>query len=178
MGDVVPTESLINNREFLEDCARYSESILSQDQIVKKYQLDDATLDRLANDDALVKAIDRIRTQRVRSRAAARERAQNYYATIPDELNKIARDPNVSPRFKIDASRELRTCAEGPETTPTAASAERFQIIINLGNGEVISYDQPKNIDGKPTTDDQLNMELIPFITNKKGNEGNGGDFL
>jgi hypothetical protein len=180
MGDAATTE-LINNRDFLEDCARFSEQILTQDQIVRKYRLDDAMLERLSKDDALVEAVERIKTQRVRSRTAAAERAQNHYSTIPDELNKLARDPNISPRFRIDASRELRVCAQGPETAPAAASMERFQITINLGNGEVVRYDQPKIVDNKATTEDaadQLDMELIPFVAAKKRNEGNGGEFL
>jgi hypothetical protein len=183
----LPAE-LINNREFLEDCARFSEQILTQAQIVKKYRLDAETLDRLGSDDALVEAIERVKVHRLRSGQCMRERAQVLVATAPQRLGEIL-NSGGSPRHVIESAKILQQFAAGPEAT-AAAPVERFVIQINMGNGEVVTYDSPKTIEpnassslktGYNTTEntvDQLSTELIPFVVAKKKDSGNGGDFL
>jgi hypothetical protein len=178
MGDVVPT-SLLEDREFLADCCRYSENLISEKQIKKKYRFNTETWDRLAADEALIEAIELEKIRRIRNGTTAREKAQTHFATAPDILNTIMQDGTASPRHKIESAKTLGQIAAGPEAT-APAPAERFIIQINMGNGEVVRYDQPKTIDNRPTTEDaadQLNMELIPFVVAKK-NGGDGGNFL
>lgn len=176
MGDVVPT-SLLEDREFIADCCRFAEGLLTEKQLRKKYRT--TTWDNLANDDALVEKIEEEKIRRIRNGTTAREKAQTHFVQAPDILNNIMQDGGASPRHKIESAKALGQIAAGPEAT-APAPAERFIIQITMGS-ETVTYDQPKTIDNKPTTEDaadQLDMELIPFVAAKKRNEGNGGEFL
>src|SRR5262245_40719330 len=190
MGDAVSSPiSLLEDREFITDCARFAEGLLTEKQIKKKYRFDSETWEHLGSDDALIEMIELEKLRRIRNGTTAREKAQTHFATAPDILNNIMQDGGASPRHKIESAKALGQIAAGPEAT-APASTERFQIIINLGGGEVVTYDHPKTIepnDGSPsmtgynaTEDavDQLGTELIPFIAAKKRDSGNGGEFL
>src|SRR5262249_35930551 len=78
-----PTE-LINDREFIVDCCRFSEGTLTESQITQKYQLDAKTLDHLSKDDVLVATIELEKVRRIRNGQCAREKAQTHFATAPD----------------------------------------------------------------------------------------------
>src|SRR5262249_54875678 len=72
--------SLIENHEFIIDCARYADGLLSEQDVKKKYRFDDATWERLGKDDALVEAIEAEKLRRIRNGSTKRERAQQLVA--------------------------------------------------------------------------------------------------
>jgi hypothetical protein len=166
--------SLIENHEFITDCARYAEGLLSEQDVKKKHHFDDATWERLGNNDALIEAIEAEKIRRIRNGSTARERAQVLFAQAPDVLGDILHDDGVSPRHKIESARELRQiAANGPEATP---ATDRFQIIINLGADVVERYD--KSIAVNPNDVDPFNdvgatpQGLLTVIAAKKNPPG------
>ena len=169
--------SLIENHEFITDCARYAEGLLSEQDVKKKHHFDDATWEQLGNNDALIEAIDAEKIRRIRNGSTARERAQVLFAQAPDVLGDILHDDGVSPRHKIESARELRQiAANGPEATP---ATDRFQIIINLGADVVERYDN--SIAVNPNDVDPFNdvgatpQGLLTVIAAKKKDDDSGG---
>ena len=86
MSDVANAPiDLANNSELIADLARFSEGVLTEQQIRRKWRhLDDNVWE--APDDALVDAVEAERVRRVRSGRAAREKAQNLAVQAPDIL--------------------------------------------------------------------------------------------
>src|SRR5262249_12070503 len=68
-------KSLHTNFEFLNDCCRYFENLLSEAAVRKKWELTNEDWERAGSDDELVRAIEETKIQRVRSGAAKREKA-------------------------------------------------------------------------------------------------------
>jgi hypothetical protein len=148
---------LRENYEFVSDLARYCEGIVTEQNIRKKWRLGEDVWTELGTDEVFVEAIKRCREARCRNGAAAREKAQKVFVKAPDVLDEILSDKNISPRHRIEASRELRATANvGPETQPTL---ERFIIRIDLGADQVLHIDQP--IRPTPGT---LEQESLPMI--------------
>ena len=162
--------ALIENPEFITDCARYADGVLTETQVKKKYRFDDNTWTRLGEDDKLIEAIEAENTRRIRRGDTARERAQTHFAAAPDILNQIMNDSSASARNRIESAKELRVCADHrPEIAP-AAAAERFVISINLGAGEILTFD--KAITPRPHDDiDNVSQELL--LANKRENDSN-----
>ena len=72
-----PSTSLINNAEFVADCCRYAEGILSKQDVKRKWHFADDTIwTKLAKDEALIEAIELEKTRRIRNGQAKREKAQ------------------------------------------------------------------------------------------------------
>jgi hypothetical protein len=170
--------SLIENHEFITDCARYAEGLLSEQDVKKKYRFDYDTWARLGENDALVEAIEAEKTRRIRNGNTKRERAQKLVAQAPRVLGDIMLDANASPKHRIDASKTLDAfAANGPEAT---AAADRFIITINLGS-DVERYNKsiainandvdPNDIDTKP-------QALLPMIAANKRKHDDGGEPL
>jgi len=131
---------LINDHSFISDLARFAEGIVSQQDVKKKYRLEESEWDALGENDELVRTVDAEKVRRIRNGSSAREKAQLKFIAAPDVLGNILTDNSASPRHRIEASRELRAVASvGPEAAPTA---DRFQITINLG-ADVIHIDKP-----------------------------------
>src|SRR5262249_15819512 len=123
---------LISNYEFIADCCRYGEGLLSEQAVKKKWRFDDDAWTILGEDEALIEAIELEKTRRVRSGAAKREKAQQLVVQASDVLGEIMRDPGASPKHRIDASKALDAFADpGPARAPD--SGEKFSIIIDLG---------------------------------------------
>ena len=179
MSDVANAPmNLANNSELIADLARFSEGVLTEQQIRRKWRhLDESVWD--APDDALVDAVEAERVQRIRSGRAAREKAQNLAVQAPDILGSIMTSEGNSPRHRIEAAKHLHTVADnGPEVAPPAAT-ERFQIIINLGNDEILKFD--KTITARPhdsirhdAEDDQLRTPWGLIAANKQTESGGG----
>ena len=173
MGDAV-NSPLIENHEFIADLARYAEGLLSEQQVKKKYHFDDATWERLGEDDALVEAIEAEKTRRIRNGSTKRERAQQLVAQAPGVLGDIMLDASASPKHRIDASKTLDAfAANGPEAAP---AADRFVITINLG-GDVERYSKSIAInanDVDPNDIDTAPRGLIAGIAAKKRDGGDG----
>jgi hypothetical protein len=130
---------LVNNRELISDLCRYSEGVLTEQQVRRKWRhLDNNVWE--SPDDALVDAVEAERVRRVRSGRAAREKAQNLAVQAPDVLGTIMNNDGNSPRHRIEAAKHLHAVADnGPEVAP-AANVEKFLIQINLGGGETFTY--------------------------------------
>src|SRR5215470_2178712 len=121
--------SLIDNHEFLTDCARYSEGLYTRAQVKKRWRnIDDATWDLLGDDNELVDAIELERTRRIRSGEAKREKAQQHVVAAPDILNGIMSDPKQSAKHRIDSAKALHQFAGN---SPDAAE-EKDRIIIKI----------------------------------------------
>ena len=100
--------SLIENHDFIADCARYAEGLLSEQAVKKKHHFDDNTWARLGEDEALIEAIEAEKIRRIRNGSTARERAQQLFATAPNVLGDILHDDGTSARHRIESARELR----------------------------------------------------------------------
>jgi len=122
--------SLIDNHEFVVDCARYAEGILTEAAVKKKYRFDDATWASLGEDDALVEVIEAEKIRRVRNGSAKREKAQQLITKGPDVLDKILSDESANPRHRVDAVKALDAIADpGPQAKP---ADDRIVIHIDL----------------------------------------------
>src|SRR5262249_6876431 len=104
--------SLLDNLELITDLCRYSEGLLSEAAVRKKYRFDNKTWEKLAADDALLEAIELEKVRRVRSGAAKREKAQQLVVKACEVLGEIALDPDASPKHKIDAAKTLDAFAD------------------------------------------------------------------
>src|SRR5215467_3125310 len=94
---------LKDNHEFISDCCRYNEGILSEAAVRKKWHFEAATWERLGDDDALVRAIEETKIQRIRSGAAKRELAQTHIIRGPGVLASIMDNPESNARHVVDA---------------------------------------------------------------------------
>jgi hypothetical protein len=124
--------SLSNNHsvDFVTDMCRYSEGILNQQQIRKKWrELTDKDWERAGNDDALCDAIEAEKVRRIRNGQAKQEKAQSLVVKTPEILDSIASDKSASPRHRVDAIKTLDGMSgTGPQATPP----ELFRIVIDL----------------------------------------------
>jgi hypothetical protein len=146
--------SLIKNDAFIADMARFSESILDEKTIRKRYGFTDATWETLGNDEALIEAIEAEKVRRIRNGQAKRERAQQLVVKAPDILSGIMLDASASPKHRIDSAKVLDTFADnGPQAVP---AADRFTIVINLGADEKLTFS--KSIKPNPNDTD---VEII-----------------
>ena len=182
MGDVVDRRGqslfLQDNHDFVSDCARYGEGLLSEEAVRRKYCFDDGAWRKLGDNEALIEAIEAEKIRRVRDGSAARERAQQLFATAPSVLGDILHDDSASPRHRIESARELRQiAANGPEAAP---AADRFVITINLG-AEVLHFDKSIAIDANdvdPNDTDTAPQELPAIVAANQRKDDGGGDPL
>jgi hypothetical protein len=174
MGNVINFPISLDSdicRELIVDCARYSEGLLTEKEVKKKHCFDDATWERLGQDDALVEAIEAEKLRRVRSGLAKRELAQKHVVKAPDVLNTIMLDPAASPKHRIDSAKVLdQFAANGLEAAP---AADRFVITINLG-ADVLKFDKSIAIDPNDVDPNDTNTKMLPIIAAKKKDDGNG----
>jgi len=121
--------SLIENHEFITDCARYAEGLLSEKEVKKRHRFDDDTWARLGEDEALIEAIEAEKIRRIRNGSTARERAQQLFATAPNVLGDILHDDGTSARHRIESARELRQiAANGPEAARVGQIPDHHQL--------------------------------------------------
>src|SRR5262245_60980310 len=177
MGDVADfLASLIEDHDFITACARYSEGLLTEEDVKKSYHFDDQTWASLGDNEALIEAIEAEKVRRIRNGSTARERAQQLCATAPSVLGDILHDDGASPRHRIESARELRQiAANGPETAP---ASDRFQITINLG-ADVLKFDKSIAIDANdvdPNDTDTTPQKLLQVIAANKRQDDEGGE--
>ena len=126
-----PIKSLRENSELITSLCRFAEGLETENSVRKRWRLSEKTWQLLGSDDALVRAIEETRTQRVRSGALKRERAQAHIIRGPDVLATIMDDPRANARHRVDSVKALNAIADpGPEA---AAEQERIFIRIDLG---------------------------------------------
>jgi hypothetical protein len=130
---------LINDSEFVLAMARYAGGLETEAAIRKRYNFDDDTWNRLSDNEILVAKILETQRCRIANGSTARERAQVLHATAPLRVGEILNSPTVSPRSVIEASKEIRAIAG--VTPEAAANADKFQIIINMGE-ETLRFDK------------------------------------
>ena len=178
MDDVA---KLITDDNFIADCCRFSEGILSEAAVKNRWRkvISEADWTTMGSNDALVDAIEREKIRRMRNGQTAREKAQLHAIKAPDILDRIMTDESISPRHKIEASREMRAiAATGQDAVPTS---ERFIITINLGADEKIHINKPIALgrldDNGNIIDDTAPQELLPMIASKR-EDGNSGEPL
>jgi len=163
--------SLIEDSEFITDCARYAEGLLSEKDVKKRHHFDEATWERLGENDTLIERIEAEKLRRIRNGSTKRERAQKLVAQAPGVLGDIMLDANASPKHRIDASKTLDAfAANGPEAAP---AADRFVITINLG-ADVLKFDKSIAIDANDVDPNDTNTTMLPIIAAKKKDDGNG----
>src|SRR6516162_3507472 len=112
--DVKPTvdaASLLENADFVLDFCRFSENIIGERFLRRKYRFDQATWERLGSDERLIEAIENERVKRTRNGDSAREKAQQLFVGAPAVIGSILNDNGASAKNRIEASRELRTIA-------------------------------------------------------------------
>ena len=179
MSDVANAPmDLANNSELIADLARFSEGVLTEQQIRRKWRHLDANVWE-APDDALVDAVEAERVRRIRTGTSSREKAQLLHTKAPDILSEIMTGDSVSPRHKIESARALGQIATPVATPAPVANAERFVIQINIGNDEVLRYSKPIAAGPKPDAIDHAPQELLPIIaTTKQGTDGDGGQSI
>ena len=179
MGDVIGLQDrqLIENQEFVSDLARFSESLLTEKFIRRKYgNLDEASWTRLAENEELIAKIEDEKLRRTRDGSSKRELAQKHIVRGPDILNGIASDVSASPRHRVDA---LRTLDGMAANSPSAAAgqSDRYVIQINIGDTSLV-FDKPitpTNVhDIDPTDTDTMSWEMSAAITAKKEDGGSG----
>jgi hypothetical protein len=143
-------------REFVADCVRAGEGLISDSDVQSKYEIDAATWKNITKNAALIRAIRAESERRVRSGVAAREAAATHLAKAPGYLNQILTDKSASPRYRIEASKELRATAvvNGPESG--VPNADKFVININLG-AKHEHYEVPIAATPKELTADEVN---------------------
>jgi hypothetical protein len=174
MGDVVsfPT-SLEDNQEFVADCCRYAENILSEEAVRKKWRFDTDVWAKLGGDEKLIAAIEAEKVRRVRTGQQKRERAQVLVTQAPDVLSGILLDPNASPRHRIDSAKTLDDfAANGPAGPP---AGDRFSIVINLGDDHVLHFDKSIAVDANDVDPfNDVDTGVIAAIAAKKKDDGDG----
>ena len=167
---------LEDDLEFVADCCRYAENILSEAAVKKKYRFDDSTWEKLGSNDALIEAIEAEKIRRIRNGSTKREKAQQLVVQAPEVLGGIMLDASASPKHRIDSAKALDAfAANGPETTP---ASDRFQITINLGS-DVLHFDKSIAIDANDVdpfndTDTTPQGLLAAIAANKRKDDGGG----
>jgi hypothetical protein len=180
MGNVVglqgPPVDLDSDRgrELVVDLARFSEELVSEAAIRKKYRLNERDWEALGSDKVL-ELVEDERVRRVRDGSTKRERAQQLVVKAPGVLGDIMNDPGANPRHRIDSAKALDDFAtNGAEI---AAAGARFEITINL-RSDVERFSKSIKID--PTDEDPFNPtppEVLAAITAKKSG-GDGGNHI
>jgi hypothetical protein len=123
---------LTDNHELITDLCRFSESLLDEKYIRRKWKLDNAIWQHMGNDDRFVEKIDDERLRRIGDGSAKRESAQKHVTRAPEVMAGIMNDPAANNKHRIDAAGRLDNLATGG---PEAASrGERFIITINMGD--------------------------------------------
>jgi hypothetical protein len=147
-----PERSLIDNHELITDLCRFSEDLLSESAIRKKWRLSEDVWEAFGGDDELVRTIEEERTRRVRNGSFKRERAQQHVTRAPDVLASIMDDVRANARHRVDSVRALDRLADpGPE----AATEERVFIRIDL-SADTRAKGQ------EPSPNDVITIEATP----------------
>jgi hypothetical protein len=134
--------------DFIQNCARNVEGLLSESELKAKYQLSDDDWAGLAKNEQLLRAVRTEVDRRIANGECAREAALRHHARAPSILNEILQNETISPRHRIEAAKELRQLAGSPRENN--APGEKFIINIDLGEGRrlVKEFEQPARIPG------------------------------
>jgi hypothetical protein len=171
MGDVPTT--ILEDRDFIVDFARFSEGILDEKFLRRKYRFEESVWESLGSDDALVKLIEDEKLRRIRDGSSKREKAQQHIVKAPDVLNGIMLDDKASPKHRIDSAKVLDgLAANGPQGVP---AADRFIIQIVL-NGDVETYNKSRTIDANDVAPDDTTAPQVTIAADKQTDGGDAND--
>src|SRR5215813_8213495 len=169
---LVPSKTFRENDELVSDLARFSEGILTEKQVRKKWHLlDESAWVAIGEDDLMVEMVEAEQVRRIRNGAAKREKAQNFVTSAPDVLNGIMSDPKASARHRIDSAKALDDLAGFAPQRP-AAEEDRVIIRIDLSadtksKDDVLVFEasaRPVDAEGKfidGTLDASKQIELV-----------------
>jgi|SRR5262245_2942051 len=132
--------------QFITDCVRAGEGLLTDKEVVEKYEVPPEEWKAIIENTVLIRAIRAESERRVRNGTAARESAAKIFAKTPTILGEILTDKAASPRNRIESARELRATATGPGAESAADSGDKFIITINLGadgTDHIEHYEKP-----------------------------------
>src|SRR5262245_28349213 len=132
--------------QFVVDCVRAGEGLLSDQELVEKYEIPPDDWKEIIENTALIRAIRAESERRVRNGTAARESAAKIFVRAPQVLGTILDDKHASPRHRIESARELRATATSPGAESAADSGDKFIITINLGadgTDHIEHYEKP-----------------------------------
>jgi len=151
--------SLRDNFEFVTDMTRFAENLVSEAAIRKKYHLlEEADWTKLAQDTALVDAIEAEKLRRVRDGNYKRERSQQLVTKAPDVLSGLLLNEKNSPKHRIDAAKTLDQFAgNGPQA---AEEGDRVIVTITLSADEKLTFNKPL----RPTPDDTEIIDVTPPV--------------
>ena len=156
-GRAVDVDSDVG-QAFTTDCVRFVEGIVTEEQLRKKYDLDDDSWRQLASHDVLQRAVGATKERRIRSGQAAQEKAAHLFVACPDVLGGIVNDTGAPARSRIEAIRELRQVAiAGSGANTPAEDLEKFVIRINFGTQKV-----HREIELKPNKPEQEVLAIAP----------------
>jgi hypothetical protein len=185
MGDVLnyPNSLIENLDDFVVDLCRYSEGVLTEQQVRKKYHLlGEDVWQELGRDDSLIEKVEAEKLRRIRDGSCKRERAQQLVIDAPRVLGDIMSDPAANNRHRVDAIKTLDSIATPPAQV-AAADSSRFVITINLSadsatNSEtdVIHFDKPIAIGTDDTDHPNDTVVAIPTKEMKKITKKNEND--
>jgi hypothetical protein len=172
MGDVInikPAGLDLNSdvgRAFVVDATRAAEGLVTDQELVEKYELSPADWQAITKDMALGRAIRLERERRVLTGIAARESAARHFVRAPTVLAGIMDSENSNPRHVIEAAKEIRAVATAGRESDRATGSERFVIRIDL------SADGGAHVEEKTINIDVSNGDSpIPSEGKNDGNE-------
>src|SRR5215472_7883769 len=124
------SKSFRENDELVSDLARFSESVLTEQQVRKKHHLlGDEAWERMGTDDLLVEMVEAEKVRRIRNGAAKREKAQLHVVAAPDLLSGILKDPKANARHRIDSAKALDDLAG---FAPQRPGVEQDRVVIRI----------------------------------------------
>jgi hypothetical protein len=171
MGDVIslhgkPLSSDVSS-ELIVALARFSENLLTQEDIKRQFGFSDEVWEALGSDEKFIAAVREESLRRMRDGSSKREKSQQLVLKGPAILDSIASDVSVSPKHRVDAIKTLDTfAANGPGA---AAAPDRFSIVINIG-GEVHRFDKSIAIDANDI--DRGSNESVVSAAKKDSDSG------
>jgi hypothetical protein len=162
--------ALRNDYEFVVDLARFSEALLSEQAVRKKYHFTEETWTALGTDDALCKRVEEEKLRRVRDGSYKRERSQQLVTKAPLVADGIMMDPKANAKHRLSAAQLLDSFAGF--TSENTADEERVIVTINLGS-DVLRFGGAV----RPTPNDSDGEIIEPgvpgfMLTKKDGNDG------
>jgi hypothetical protein len=140
-GVTVDLDSAIG-QEFVVDCTRAGEGLLTDDELKEKYELSSADWENITRNKALINALRDEWQRRVRNGTAAREVAAQHFIKAPAVLGEILNNKDANPRHRIESARELRATATSGGGENSAENGKIFKIVINLGEGHIETYEK------------------------------------
>lgn len=166
--------------EFIADMSRFSEGVLTQEWIRRKWRLDETVWDKLGADDALVEEIENAKIRRIRDGSHKREKAQLHVVKAPDILSGIMTDPAQSARHRVDAIKVLDgLAANGPGDARATEPVFIIKFDLTAGGGDVETITKtlgPTKSSDEPWPDaGTAPQELLPVIAANKVEDGGSG---